>query len=35
MLRGLWVVRDGHHRDGDRIFARYRRTIERLAKAEP
>jgi len=31
MVAGEWVVREGRHRDGDRIAARYREVVERLA----
>ncbi|MBS0581964.1 MAG: formimidoylglutamate deiminase [Proteobacteria bacterium] len=31
MVNGDWVVRDFRHRDRDRIGARYRETVERLA----
>ena len=31
MCGGAWVVRDFHHRDEERIAARYRRVVERLA----
>ena len=31
MVGGAWVVRDGHHRDEDAIFARYRATLRTLA----
>ncbi|MCE7951458.1 MAG: formimidoylglutamate deiminase [Xanthomonadales bacterium PRO7] len=32
MVGGEWVVRNGHHRDEDRIAARYRQTLEGLAQ---
>jgi formimidoylglutamate deiminase len=33
MAAGEWVVRDAHHRDAPAIAARYRDTVERLARA--
>lgn len=30
MVGGEWVVRDGRHRDGDRIAEAYRQTVRRL-----
>jgi formimidoylglutamate deiminase len=33
MVDGEWVVRDGRHRDEERIAARYRTTVEALARA--
>lgn len=32
MIGGEWVVRDSHHRDEQRIAARYRETLLRLAR---
>lgn len=32
MVAGAWVVRDGRHRDAERIAARYRATVEALAR---
>jgi formimidoylglutamate deiminase len=32
MVGGEWMVRDGVHRDEDRIAARYRTVMERLAQ---
>jgi formimidoylglutamate deiminase len=31
MVNGDWVVRDFHHRDGERIAARYRACVDALA----
>jgi formimidoylglutamate deiminase len=31
MVNGAWIVRDFHHRDAERIAARYRETAQRLA----
>ena len=33
MVNGAWVVRDFHHRDEERIAARYRETARRLAES--
>ena len=33
MVGGQWVVRDGRHRDAERIAGDYRRVVERLAVA--
>ena len=33
MVDGSWVVRDGHHRDEERIAARYRETVLKLMHA--
>ena len=30
MVGGRWVVRDGHHRDEESVFAKYRSSLERL-----
>jgi formimidoylglutamate deiminase len=32
MAGGQWQVRDFHHRDGERIAARYKATVQRLAR---
>lgn len=32
MVAGEWIVRDGRHRDAERIAARYRAVVERLAR---
>jgi formimidoylglutamate deiminase len=31
MVNGEWLVRDFHHRDGERIAARFRKTVDALA----
>ena len=34
MVGGAWIVRGFHHRDEERIAARYREAVERLARAD-